>query len=55
MTTSPIAAIRASCDHVAGAYAGAIFGELQHKPFDRGALTRFASGRGPVCDMGCGP
>jgi ubiquinone/menaquinone biosynthesis C-methylase UbiE len=51
-------AIRTSYDRVADAYAEAIFHELEKKPFDRGVLKRFAqaaAGRGPVCDMGCGP
>jgi SAM-dependent methyltransferase len=55
---SPIDAIRTSYDRIADAYADAIFDELKHKPFDRDLLTRFATataGRGPVCDMGCGP
>jgi SAM-dependent methyltransferase len=35
-----------------------MFDELTHKPLDRKLLDRFASsiqGRGPVCDIGCGP
>jgi SAM-dependent methyltransferase len=35
-----------------------MFNALQHKPFDRELLNRFAAevvGRGEVCDMGCGP
>ncbi|HWG21873.1 MAG TPA: class I SAM-dependent methyltransferase [Terracidiphilus sp.] len=57
MTFSPIESIRQSYDRVADAYADAIFDELRHKPFDRDLLTRFTAtaGRGPVCDMGCGP
>jgi len=50
--------IRASYDRVADAYATAIFDELKDKPFDREVLLRFAretTGRGRVCDMGCGP
>lgn len=47
-----------SYDRVAEEYTRRIFDELQHKPFDRELLDRFA-GRvretGPVCDMGCGP
>jgi SAM-dependent methyltransferase len=53
-----VEAIRASYDRVADAYADAIFDELRDKPFDRDVLTRFAastSGRGRVCDIGCGP
>ena len=50
--------IRQSYDQVADEYARRISGELQHKPFDREVLNRFAAaviGRGEVCDMGCGP
>jgi SAM-dependent methyltransferase len=53
-----IEAIRSSYDRVADAYAGAIFDELKNKPFDCDQLARFAAattGRGRVCDMGCGP
>jgi SAM-dependent methyltransferase len=45
-------------DPVADEYALKFFHELDHKPFDRQLLDRFAErlhGRGPVCDMGCGP
>ena len=45
-------------DPVAEAYAEKFFHELQHKPFDRELLDRFAQrvrGLGPVCDLGCGP
>lgn len=51
-------AIRESYDRLADEYARRIFDELQHKPFDRQLLDRFAAqvgGRGEVCDMGCGP
>jgi SAM-dependent methyltransferase len=51
-------AIRESYDRIADAYARELFGELQHKPFDRQLLDRFAArvtGHGQVCDMGCGP
>ena len=50
--------IRESYDRVADEYARRIFDELQHKPFDRELLDRFAAevaGRGEICDMGCGP
>ena len=50
--------IRESYDRLAEEYARRIFDELQHKPLDRQLLDRFAlqtSGRGQVCDMGCGP
>ena len=47
-----------SYDKIAEAYARELFGELEHKPFDRELLDRLAAGtlgRGQVCDMGCGP
>jgi SAM-dependent methyltransferase len=50
--------IRKSYDQIADEYARRIFHELDGKPFDRELLIRFArevSGRGEVCDMGCGP
>ena len=50
--------IRNSYDRLADEYARRIFNELQHKPFDRELLGRFAAevaGHGEVCDMGCGP
>jgi trans-aconitate methyltransferase len=54
----PTNSIRESYDRLAEEYARHIFDELQHKPLDRELLDRFAqqtSGRGQVCDMGCGP
>jgi SAM-dependent methyltransferase len=49
-------------DRVASAYAERFLHELDHKPFDRQLLTRFAAATGPgssadrpVCDLGCGP
>jgi ubiquinone/menaquinone biosynthesis C-methylase UbiE len=50
--------IRESYDRLAEEYTHRIADELQHKPLDRELLDRFArqtSGRGEVCDMGCGP
>ena len=50
--------IRESYDRIAGEYARRIFDELQHKPFDRQLLDRFAAQipkNGQACDMGCGP
>jgi SAM-dependent methyltransferase len=47
-----------SYDRVAEEYAARLAGELAHKPLDRDWLDRFAArlrGRGPVCDLGCGP
>lgn len=49
---------RQSYDAVAEEYARRIFDELQHKPFDRAQLDKFADsvrGAGIVCDMGTGP
>ena len=49
---------RISYDEVADEYVRRIFDELQHKPFDRQLLDRFATRVrevGQVCDMGCGP
>ena len=51
-------AVRADYDRIAEDYARKIYGELQHKPFDRELLARFADsvkGHGAVCDMGTGP
>lgn len=50
--------VRADYDSIAEEYAQRLYRELEGKPFDRGLLRRFArstSGRGAVCDMGCGP
>ena len=50
--------VKASYDCVAEEYGRRYFHEFDHKPFDREILDRFAGrvrGRGPVCDMGCGP
>ena len=49
---------RTSYDRVAEEYARRIHDELAHKPIDRELLDRFAAdlrGKGPVCDLGCGP
>lgn len=54
----PPSETRRSYDRVAADYAARIFDELQHKPFDRAILDRFAAIAGPVgpvCDLGCGP
>jgi ubiquinone/menaquinone biosynthesis C-methylase UbiE len=52
----------ATYDKVAPAYAAHFLHELDHKPFDREILTRFAAATRsgshaghPVCDLGCGP
>ncbi len=50
--------IRDTYDSVADEYARRIFDELKNKPLDCQLIARFAAetaGRGPVCDMGCGP
>jgi SAM-dependent methyltransferase len=52
------AGIVPSYDAIADEYAEQYFDELDGKPFDREILDRFAasvSGRGRVCDLGCGP
>ena len=58
MSQEKITDVQAGYDRVAEEYASRIYGELAHKPFDRGLLDRFAEsvrGRGVVCDLGCGP
>lgn len=53
-----VRSVRESYDRLADEYTRRIFHELQHKPFDRRVLDRFAAetaGKGDVCDMGCGP
>jgi trans-aconitate methyltransferase len=52
-----IPSIRASYDRLASEYTRRIYGELQHKPFDRKLLDRLAADAhgGTICDMGCGP
>ena len=50
--------LASSWDRLAEQYADKFEHELDDKPFDRDQLTRFAEmvrGRGPVCDLGCGP
>lgn len=50
--------LRTSYDLVADEYVKHIYDELRHKPLDRQLLDRFAArvrGKGPACDMGCGP
>jgi ubiquinone/menaquinone biosynthesis C-methylase UbiE len=49
---------QSSYDEVAQEYVQRIFNELEHKPFDRALLNRFAAAvkdSGLACDMGCGP
>lgn len=58
MSDDSTRSVRQSYDQIADEYAQRIFNELSNKPFDRELLNRFArevSGRGDVCDMGCGP
>jgi SAM-dependent methyltransferase len=58
MSDNDIQSIRKSYDRLANEYARQLFDELQNKPLDRQLLDRFVSettGRGKVCDMGCGP
>jgi SAM-dependent methyltransferase len=50
--------IQSSYDRVASQYALNLFNELEGKPIDREMLDAFAErlrGKGPVCDVGCGP
>jgi SAM-dependent methyltransferase len=50
--------VEATYDRVADEYVRRIAHELDHKPFDRQVLDRFAErarGLGPVYDLGCGP
>ena len=50
--------LSASYDEVAAEYMRRIADELDHKPFDRDLLDRFAAMFDPqdvVCDVGCGP
>lgn len=50
--------VQAGYDAVAEAYAERFRHELDHKPFDRNWLDRFATltrGAGAVCEAGCGP
>ena len=58
MNDNLIKPIRESYDRIADEYARRLFNELQHKPLDCKLLDRFAAqvaGRGPACDIGCGP
>ncbi|MDQ6900815.1 MAG: methyltransferase domain-containing protein [Candidatus Dormibacteraeota bacterium] len=50
--------VRESYDAAASEYVAHIYDELRHKPLDRRLLDELAQdvgGRGPVCDIGCGP
>jgi ubiquinone/menaquinone biosynthesis C-methylase UbiE len=58
MSDLRLTTIRQNYDRVAAEYAQHLSGELDHKPFDRELLERFAkatAGHGEICDMGCGP
>ena len=58
MNDQDIAATVASYDRIAADYVRHIYHELDGKPLDRSILDLFSAqltGRGPVCDMGCGP
>lgn len=51
-------ALKHSYDVVTDEYVRRFYHELDHKPFDRNLLDYFADllhGKGPVCDLGCGP
>jgi SAM-dependent methyltransferase len=50
--------VRDSYDAVAAHYVAHVYDELGDKPMDRrllDAVAAEAAGRGPVCDLGCGP
>lgn len=58
MGDTTLTSIRDSYDRIAAAYAEHLAAELDHKPFDRNLLDRFATAvmpGGQVCDLGCGP
>lgn len=58
MSESVTKSVGENYDCIADEYARRLFHELGKKPMDRELLSRFAAetaGRGPVCDMGCGP
>jgi SAM-dependent methyltransferase len=58
MNESLIEVIRENYDRLASEYADHLLNELERKPMDRGLLDRLVrktSGRGDICDMGCGP
>jgi SAM-dependent methyltransferase len=58
VNASRISDTQATYDTVAEQYTKKFLRELDHKPFDRQLLERFAErvrGRGRVCDLGCGP
>ncbi|MDP9178746.1 MAG: class I SAM-dependent methyltransferase [Gemmatimonadota bacterium] len=58
MATDRTSEVSASYDEVAAEYVRRIAGELDHKPFDRELLDRYAAmfdANETVCDVGCGP
>jgi len=58
MATDNKSDLSSSYDEVAEEYVRRIAGELEHKPFDRELLDRYAamfSANETVCDLGCGP
>lgn len=58
MATDNKSELSSSYDEVAEEYVRRIAGELEHKPFDRELLDRYAAmfdANETVCDMGCGP
>ncbi len=58
MTEQKTAEVQSGYDRVAEEYSRHLYDELQHKPFDRELLDRFAErvrGKGLICDLGCGP
>jgi SAM-dependent methyltransferase len=59
VTARPLAPdLAGTYDRVVRAYAARFLDELDGKPFDRALLDGLADalrGRGPVCDLGCGP
>ena len=58
MATDNKSDLSSSYDEVAEEYVRRIAGELEHKPFDRELLDRYAAmfdANDTVCDMGCGP
>jgi SAM-dependent methyltransferase len=58
MTSEKPSDVSVSYDEVAAEYTRRMADELDHKPFDRELLDRFAAffdAEDAVCDMGCGP
>lgn len=56
MDEQSILELEDSYNRIAKEYVERIFNELEHKPFDRRLLDRFATSvTGPACDLGCGP